>query len=428
MRLWVGGYGAGMGGSATGIGSLHLGDADVPTPWGPLTFRGDAAAAASASWLAQHPTLDVVYASLEGDGTVAAYRRRGDDVLVPLPLSESRDTAVWVGELPCHIAVAPDATHLIVSCWGDGAIVRIRLDSEGQLGVTDPLPPAEDPWLGVPAGVDLRAPRTVGQSGLLAVDPREMDALIGTTTARDEALAAATRALRAAAGDEFAHLLPDVPDEPEQETSDRAEDAAPVADPHARVSRSHQAVFLPRGLVATVDMGLDLVRFWHRRTLVASVPLPQGSGPRHAVWHPSGHLYVLTEISNELFALAPAADGSWSIVSGVQVSAEAVPGRDLSAELVLSRDGTRLYAGLRGSDTIAALSVRGAGERIDALALAETGVTWPRHHVLIDDTLVVAGERSSSVATLVLDERTGIPTRPRARVEVPSPTMLLRAR
>lgn len=34
------------------------------------------------------------------------------------------------------------------------------------------------------------------------------------------------------------------------------------------------------------------------------VPLPRGSGPRHTVWHPSGHLYVVTELSLEVCVLA----------------------------------------------------------------------------------------------------------------------------
>ncbi|GAA4057728.1 hypothetical protein GCM10023065_32050 [Microbacterium laevaniformans] len=55
------------------------------------------------------------------------------------------------------------------------------------------------------------------------------------------------------------------------------------------------------------------------------------------------------------------------------------------------------------------------------------GVDWPRHHVVVRDTLLVAGQRSDEIAALTLDERTGVPGRARRRVDAPSPTCLLAA-
>ena len=59
-------------------------------------------------------------------------------------------------------------------------------------------------------------------------------------------------------------------------------------------------------------------------TLDHEVVLPRGSGPRHMVVHPSGHLHVVTEYSCELFTLAAtrsAVDGRerWGLVAGTQV-------------------------------------------------------------------------------------------------------------
>ena len=61
------------------------------------------------------------------------------------------------------------------------------------------------------------------------------------------------------------------------------------------------------------------------------------------------------------------------------------------------------------------------------VALVDAGVDWPRHHVVVRDTLLVAGQRSDEVVSLTLDLRTGVPGRARHRVEVPSPTCLLPA-
>ncbi|GAA5210712.1 lactonase family protein [Microbacterium kyungheense] len=399
MKFWLGGYTADMGGNATGIGMLLAGAADDASAGGPLAYTGDVAAADSPSWLAPHPGSpslsrgDVVYAALEDRQQVQAFRRTGETTFAPL------GDPVAAGEAVCHVAVAPDGGSLIASCWGDGRVVRMSLDAAGR---------PSSPVL-APAAVDPYGPEAP------AAEAGDLD------------LAAAARALREAAGDEYAHLVPDH-DRPDAEPA-AAEDAA-----SARPSRAHEAVFLPGGLVATTDLGYDVVRFWRAGQSglrpLQQVTLPKGSGPRHMVWHPSGHLYVVTELSCELFVLAPAAPsrGSgpevWHVVGGSPLGAGTLPG-DSTAELAASRDGEFLYAGVRGSNTIATLRVRGAGESVAPVALVDAGVDWPRHHVVVRDTLLVAGQFSDEVASLTLDLRTGVPGRVRHRTPVPSPTCLL---
>ncbi|GAA1467068.1 lactonase family protein [Microbacterium thalassium] len=392
MRFWIGGYTADMDGHASGIGMLRAGDADSPLAGGQLAYTDSVADAASPSWLAAHPTLDVVYAALEGEGAVQAFRRTGEDSFARL------GDAVPAGDLTCHIAVAPDGGSLLASCWGDGRLVRMALDAAGR-----PARPSIAP---------------------VTVDPYGADAAPGTPDA-DPDLAAAARALREAAGDEYAHLVPDhdLPD-------DVQTDAAP-GEGAERPSRAHQARYLDGGLVATTDMGRDVVRIWRARPeglrLVQSVALPKGCGPRHTVWHPSGHLYVIGELSCEVFALAADREGAWRVVAGTPLGAGTLPG-DGAAELASSRDGGFLYAGVRGSNTIATLRVRGDGSRLEPVALAEAGVDWPRHHIVVRDTLLVGGQLSDEIASLALDARTGAPGRVRHRVTAGSPTCLLPAR
>jgi len=389
MRFWLGGYSADMNGAANGIGVLLAGAVDDALAGGSLGFAGEAVTTGgSPSWLAYHPTLEVVYAALEGAGLVQAFRRTGEESFTPL------GAPVEAGQSVCHVAVAPDAGSLIASCWRDGRVVRMTLDAAGR-----PSAPA------------------IAQA---ATDPYGPDAAPTPAVDIDIDLAGAARALRAAAGEEYAHLVPDH-DEPEPATEGEA----------SRPSHAHQAVFLPGGVIATTDMGLDLVRFWRVKgsglALAQQVVLPKGSGPRHTVWHPSGHLYVVTELSKEVFVLAPDATGAWRLVGGTQLGAGILP-TDQAAELASSRDGQFLYAGVRGSDTIAVLRVRGAGETLAPLALVEAGVHWPRHHVVARDTLLVAGQLSDEVASLGIDLRTGVPGRVRHRTPAPSPTCLLPAR
>jgi 6-phosphogluconolactonase (cycloisomerase 2 family) len=391
MRFWLGGYTAGDGGSASGIGVLDAGAPDDALAGGQLAYRGTAVAVdGSPSWLSAHPALQVVYAAQEGDGTVRAFRRTGEAAFAPL------GDAVPAGESVCHVAVAPDGRSLVASCWSDGRVVRMTLDAAGRPSAPVIAPAASDPY-----GERASAPGAAG------ID-----------------LAAAARALRDAAGEEFAHLVP---------AHDADADADAPADDEAaasRVSRAHQAAFLPGGLVATTDMGLDLVRFWRQGgdglVPAQEVVLPRGVGPRHMVVHPSGHLYVVAELSCEVYALAPDREGAWRIVAATALGAGTLPG-DTAAELAASRDGEFLYAGVRGSDTIATVRVRGAGDALAPVALVDAGVSWPRHHLVARDTLLVAGQRSDDVVSLTLDQRTGVPGHVRSRVEAPTPTCLLAA-
>jgi 6-phosphogluconolactonase (cycloisomerase 2 family) len=405
MRLWVGGYAPSRKGDAEGIAVLQAGDAESPWASGALGLGPVAVASpGSPSWLAAHPSLDVLYAALEGDGTVQAYRRTGELTLEPL------GRPVEAGSAVCHVAVSPDGGFLLASCWNDGRVVRMSLDAAGRPSSPWIAPPASDPY----------APGAAGPAAPVSALPD---------------LAAAARALREAAGPELAHLVPDHDEAADAEHADETDaatragaDAAPAAS-EDRVSRAHQSVFLGGGLVASTDMGLDLVRFWRVTAsglrLVQEVVLPRGSGPRHTVWHPSGHLYVLTELSCEVFALRAGADGVWHVVSGVALSPDVQLGSDTAAEITPSRDRETLYAGVRGSDALGVVRIGGDGSSLRPLAFVEAGTHWPRNHVVVRDTVLVAGQRASEVVSLPIDERTGIPGRVRHRTLVPSPTCLL---
>ena len=392
-QFWVGGYGTDMDGSAGGIGLFAGDEGREPAT---LAYRGMVAAAASPSWLAQHPSLDVVYAALEGAGTVQAFVRNGESSLAPL------GDPVEAGAGVCHLAVAPGGGYLVASCYGDGRVVRIGLDAGGRLGAASVGDAAIDPY-GADAGAD--QPKMVDFAEVFAsLAESQNEAPRSGLLLFDEALG-----LNAA---------------PEPEP-------APVVDAPSRTSHAHAAAFLPDGRIATTDLGFDLVRIWRPGSALVlddQIALPHGVGPRHMVVHPSGHLHVVTEYSCEVFTLAAGADGRWALVSATTVSPAVQDGTDYPAELSRSRDGETLYAGVRGSDTIAALRVRGAGEIVEPLALADAGVDWPRHHLVHDGALLVAGQRSDQISVLDLDERTGVPRSIRHRAAAPSPSSILLAR
>ncbi|PRB18221.1 beta-propeller fold lactonase family protein [Microbacterium sp. MYb62] len=390
-RFWLGGYGAAMDGSADGIGLLA---GDEGREASTLAYRGAVVETPSPSWLAQHPSLDVVYAALEGDSAVQAFSRSGESALTPL------GPPAAVGQYVCHVAVAPNGSALIASCYGDGRVVRFDLDAEGRI---------------VPAKPDAAAALRAALFG--EPDP-EMPA-----DTPDGGRFGQSRPTSGVSAPGVTGVTP-------------PGDGIAAIDPYGvggdRVSHAHAAVFLPDGRVATTDLGFDLVRFWRQSgsglVLDHEVVLPLGTGPRHMVLHPSGHLHVVTEYSCEVFTLARAADGTWSVVSVTLTSPIAEVGRDFPAELARSRDGHFLYTALRGSNTIAALRVRGGGEALESVALADSGVDWPRHHLVHEGKMLVAGQRSDTIALLDLDERTGAPLGIRHEAQVPTPTHFLPVR
>ncbi|WP_298012361.1 beta-propeller fold lactonase family protein [uncultured Microbacterium sp.] len=436
MRYLLGGYTSEMGGDASGIGVLVTGEGDAGLTSEALGLAPDAVAVeGSPSWVTRGAN-GVFYAGLEGTGGVQAFAAAGGGRLRRL------GDPVAAGELPCHVAVSPDARFVLATCWGDGRVVRFAVRRDGSLGEGVAARSAGDPYGAVVHASGFGSDEGDGAEGGSGADAGAVPA--GDGERRGEAgaprrgpdpaeLSAAAAALRAAVGPEFAGLVPDY-SEAEAAANDEASGVESDADSDsaepARVSRAHQSRFLPGGLIATTDMGFDLLRFWRDGAdglrPAGEIVFPRGSGPRHTAWHPSGHLYVVTELSREVFVLAPDAAGAWRIVSATPLAGTL--DTDTAAEIALDRTGEHVYVGVRGSNTIATLNVTDAGSGIRFTALVDAGVDWPRHHLVETATLLVAGQRSNEIASLPLDPRTGVPGRVRYRTTAPSPTCIARLR
>jgi 6-phosphogluconolactonase len=188
--------------------------------------------------------------------------------------------------------------------------------------------------------------------------------------------------------------------------------------PHA-----HGALQTNPTTVLTADLGTDSVLI-HRvdaagLTRTGKVSLPAGTGPRDLVLRPSGDVWLLGELSAEVFVLRGQGDG-FAVVARVPL-AGAQPG-DHASGLAVREDGRALYVGLRGSNRVAVVPVDENGELQASVTSTDCGGDWPRHLVTVGEHLYVANQRSGSVATFRVDGSAPVL---QSVLEVPSPTYLL---
>jgi 6-phosphogluconolactonase len=189
--------------------------------------------------------------------------------------------------------------------------------------------------------------------------------------------------------------------------------------PHA-----HSALQVDATTVLTADLGTDTV-YLHTLdgdllTRTGSISFPQGSGPRDLLLHPSGVLWVLAELSHEIFVLER--DGERFAIRSSVALPDAEPG-DHAAALARSADGRFAYAGLRGSDRIAVFAVSEDGRELTPVGSVWSGGGWPRHLVIDGEYLRVANQLTNSVVTFTLGAD-GVPVQHSSLV-VQSPTYLL---
>jgi 6-phosphogluconolactonase len=123
--IYVGGYTGDKGGAAEGIALLRRDPAS-----GVLTRLGVAARTPSPSFLAQHPTLPILYAvnEIEPDGTISAFTVAEDGELTPLSVQPTG------GADPAHLSVTPDGRFLLVANYSSGSVAVHPLDPEGAPG------------------------------------------------------------------------------------------------------------------------------------------------------------------------------------------------------------------------------------------------------------------------------------------------------
>ena len=182
-----------------------------------------------------------------------------------------------------------------------------------------------------------------------------------------------------------------------------------------------------------VDLGADMVlRFpLNGSAQLAGEPFvafrtPAGEGPRHLLFHPTlPRAYLLSELGNKIFVLAPRDRGRLEDVQRVSTLPAAFRGESKAAHLALNQRGDRLYASNRGHDSIAAFSI-GSDGALSLLHVAPTHGQSPRHFLILErlDQVVVAHEEVGGV-TILAFASDDIPGRLLQRVPIEKSCFLL---
>ncbi|HEY8478927.1 MAG TPA: beta-propeller fold lactonase family protein, partial [Spirillospora sp.] len=202
----------------------------------------------------------------------------------------------------------------------------------------------------------------------------------------------------------------------------------PVADrqegPHA-----HGSAHAPDGTVLTTDLGADLVRSFRIEDgalrLIGETPLPPGCGPRHLAVHPSGHVYVVTELAVTMLVLRPAGGyARLEVVAESPATADSAGGADLAAAIGLGDGGAHVYTTTRGADVVTAHRVADDGAALTPVADVPSGGHWPRDLLVDGPWIHVANERGGTIATFRIGPR-GVPEPVGEPLAAPTPVCVI---
>ena len=203
--------------------------------------------------------------------------------------------------------------------------------------------------------------------------------------------------------------------------------------PHA-----HMAVFSPDNRFVIVDdLGLDKLFIYKADPATATikpndppfVKVAPGSGPRHFVFHPSGHYgYANTEMGNTITAFTYDAEhGSLKQIQTISTVPDDFAGVSYTAEIEIDQAGKFLYVSNRGHDSIAVFSIDAATGKLTPVERVSTQGKNPRHFALdpTGDFLIAENQDTSNVVEFRVDQATGKLTPAGQKLEIPIPVCLV---
>jgi 6-phosphogluconolactonase len=200
--------------------------------------------------------------------------------------------------------------------------------------------------------------------------------------------------------------------------------------------RTHSVALSPRGDLALVcDMGAHRVALYEldpasgRIAEEASsvLALPDGSGPRHAEFHPTMPVaYLSHEHASEL-GVVRVVDGRLELVEIVSsLPAAADPARSRASDVHVHPNGRFAYVSNRGHDTIAVFELDSTSGRARPVRHEDSRGEIPRIFSITPDAryVLVANQASGSIVTFGLDSDSGRLVETGRTVKTPTPVSI----
>ncbi|BCG56958.1 lactonase family protein [Paenibacillus sp. URB8-2] len=184
--------------------------------------------------------------------------------------------------------------------------------------------------------------------------------------------------------------------------------------------------------VLVCDLGIDrIVSYLYENGELAKhheAALPDGSGPRHLAFHPSGKwLYCVNELNCTVTVFAVnEQSGELEMQRHLSTLPEqyTAGSDDTAADIHFSPCGRFLYVSNRGHDSIVLFHIDESSGLPEAMDWQSTGGRTPRNFAIAGGMLLAANQNSGNITSFTIDSENGrlIPTG--NELEVPAPVCI----
>ncbi|WP_153099077.1 lactonase family protein [Paraburkholderia hayleyella] len=204
----------------------------------------------------------------------------------------------------------------------------------------------------------------------------------------------------------------------------------------------HMVLFDPTGTrVLAADLGSNRLTVFEladgKLEVQARIATPPGSGPRHLVLHPSGHLlYVVNELGASVACYGYDAIGGRILEQRYRVSTvpKEFTGQKNAAALVIHPSGRYLYASNRKlesehplADSVVVYLTHATSGALAPLQYWNEGLSFPRALTMAPDGghLYALSQKGDNILRLRIDPVSGLLDQPTQVAQVPKPVCLV---
>ncbi len=182
-------------------------------------------------------------------------------------------------------------------------------------------------------------------------------------------------------------------------------------------AHAHMVLLSPDNQYLLVaDLGIDAVLIYkfdpdngmlHLQQQVTAVN--PGAGPRHMAFHPNGRiLFVCNELDNTITSFI-FENGLLTPIQTLSTLPEGWSGNAGCGAIRVGKYGRFVYVSNRGPDNIATFHFNDESNKLALIAHTPTEGKTPRDFILLNDTMLVANQDSSTVVHFNIDAESGVP-------------------